>query len=108
MKAFETAQLTRETKDAALATEQNIIVTWMGEGKSEPAVWLKTSGTGHQVVRLANGVETALDRADKIEWVDCYCSKEPTPVSHLGSPRCRSHGLAAGGYRAHCTCDTCF
>lgn len=28
--------------------------------------------------------------------------------SHEGSPLCRCGSLAAGGSRAHCTCDTCF
>lgn len=31
-----------------------------------------------------------------------------TPVSHFGMPHCRSHSLASGGTRAHCTCDGCF
>lgn len=28
--------------------------------------------------------------------------------SHLGSPSCESGSIASGGYRSHCTCDTCF
>lgn len=27
---------------------------------------------------------------------------------HLGSPRCKSGSLAAGGTHSHCSCDTCF
>lgn len=28
--------------------------------------------------------------------------------NHWGSPLCRSNGLAAGGTKAHCTCNACF
>lgn len=30
------------------------------------------------------------------------------PVTHTGSPMCKSGSIASGGTRAHCTCDLCF
>ena len=33
---------------------------------------------------------------------------ESTRPSHDGSARCESGSLASGGYKSHCTCDTCF
>jgi hypothetical protein len=41
---------------------------------------------------------------------NCEMCDDPNyPPRHIGSPYCQSHGLgAAGGFRAHCTCDLCY
>ena len=41
---------------------------------------------------------------------DCRTCAEPGTFkpSHMGSTRCQSGSLAAGGRNAHCTCDACF
>lgn len=39
---------------------------------------------------------------------DCAECRQGSPVSHNGSPRCQSFSIAAGGHRAHCTCDVCY
>jgi len=39
---------------------------------------------------------------------DCVECQSGTPVDHLGSSYCRSHSIASGGYRAHCTCSLCW
>lgn len=45
----------------------------------------------------------------QVQAHDCpRCTDPADPTSHRGSPNCRSGSLASGGYRAHCTCDTCF
>lgn len=52
---------------------------------------------------------TKVDRTPYLHTVaDCAQCDQRTPVSHNGSPRCRSGSIASGGHRAHCTCDTCF
>ncbi len=40
---------------------------------------------------------------------DCKgCNVVGIHPSHNGSKSCKSGSIASGGFRAHCTCDTCF
>lgn len=49
-----------------------------------------------------------LDKIDCALCVDMAHKGEDFFPSHHGSVGCRSHSLASGGHRSHCTCDACF
>ena len=38
----------------------------------------------------------------------CDTVKKIGGPGHWGSRTCKSLSIAAGGFRSHCTCDTCF
>jgi hypothetical protein len=54
---------------------------------------------------VVNGDRTAYKSFPESDCKEC---QEKSPVYHNGSRGCRSGSIASGGWRPHCTCDTCF
>jgi len=47
-------------------------------------------------------------RRDSERWGDCAFCLDVDGPRHEGSSRCESGAIAAGGDKAHCTCDVCY
>lgn len=77
-------------------------MTWSNDGKETVMVMLKNGETWDETKPRPRWENLAPGQCKE-------CDDPGNPVSHFGSPVCRSHGLGAlGGTRAHCTCDACF
>jgi len=45
---------------------------------------------------------------DSVRWGGCQRCLDVNGPRHEGSSRCESGAIAAGGNKAHCTCDVCY
>jgi hypothetical protein len=73
----------------------------------------KCSMTTEQQVTERRRVDAAQSvrearRRDSERWGDCGSCLDVDGPRHAGSSRCESGAIAAGGNRAHCTCDVCY
>lgn len=78
-------------------------LTW---NKSQENLWLQAGVFGFNA--LVDTIRWGIYNG-RVKQAGCeICERGGPGPDHFGSSLCKSHSIASGGFRSHCSCDFCF